>query len=282
MEGDGVHHQQQQVQGRSRRFIQMQLGLMVASILVLLSIAEVEAWSKEGHIITCRIAQDLLEEEAEAAIRELLPEQANGDLSAVCGWADQIRIFHKYRWTSPLHYIVTPDYYCDFDYQRDCVDDYGNEDMCVAGAILNFTSQLQHYKQPASASQYNFTEALLFLSHFVGDIHQPLHIGFEGDEGGNTIALRWFKRKSNLHHGAWAKDVPSWMDCDDLNDCVNKYATESVKIACRQAYKGVKSGVILSDKYFNSRLPFVMKRIAQGGIRLAMILNDVFSDDGGT
>jgi hypothetical protein len=41
---------------------------------------------------------------------------------------------------------------------------------------------------------------LLFLSHFMGDIHQPMHVGFTSDEGGNTINLRWFRRKSNLHH----------------------------------------------------------------------------------
>lgn len=44
------------------------------------------------------------------------------------------------------------------------------------------------------------TEALLFLSHFMGDVHQPMHVGFTSDEGGNTIDLRWFTHKSNLHH----------------------------------------------------------------------------------
>jgi hypothetical protein len=40
----------------------------------------------------------------------------------------------------------------------------------------------------------------MFLSHFIGDIHQPLHVGFLGDEGGNTITVRWYRRKTNLHH----------------------------------------------------------------------------------
>ena len=46
----------------------------------------------------------------------------------------------------------------------------------------------------------NLTESLMFLAHFVGDIHQPLHVGFEEDEGGNTIIVHWYRRKSNLHH----------------------------------------------------------------------------------
>lgn len=36
--------------------------------------------------------------------------------------------------------------------------------------------------------------------------------------------------------------------------------------------------LLFSDEYFNSRLPIVMKRIAQGGVRLAMILNQVFGE----
>ena len=35
---------------------------------------------------------------------------------------------------------------------------------------------------------------------------------------------------------------------------------------------------MLSDDYFDSRMPIVMKRIAQGGVRLAMILNSIFGD----
>lgn len=36
--------------------------------------------------------------------------------------------------------------------------------------------------------------------------------------------------------------------------------------------------VFFADDYFNSRMPILMKRIAQGGVRLAMILNHVFGD----
>lgn len=278
-------------------------------ICCLALIAGVQAWSKEGHIITCRIAQSLLEQEAENAVKNLLPNELDGDLSALCVWPDQVRHWYKYRWTSPLHFIDTPDDACTFDYNRDCHDQHGVKDMCVAGAIQNFTSQLQHYRDGTSDRRYNLTEALLFLSHFMGDIHQPMHCAFTSDEGGNTIDLRWFRHKSNLHHvwdreiiltamkdyydndmqvlqqdiegnftdGIWSDDVSSWTDCNNLHACVTKYATESINIACKWGYKGVEPGITLSDEYFNSRLPFVMKRIAQGGVRLAMILNKVFN-----
>ncbi|KAE8673343.1 Endonuclease 4 [Hibiscus syriacus] len=270
----------------------MVVSWRLSSFGVVLSVAlalvpGTHGWSKEGHILTCRIAQGLLEPEAAAAVENLLPDYANGDLSSLCVWPDQIRHWYKYRWTSPLHFIDTPDDSCSYQYSRYCHDQHGVKDMCVAD---------------------NMTEALLFLSHFMGDIHQPMHVGFTSDEGGNTIALRWFRHKSNLHHvwdreiiltalahyyetnldnlqedlvgnftdGIWYDDVASWEQCDDLLPCLNMYATESINIACKWGYKGVNSGQTLAEEYFDSRMPIVMKRIAQGGVRLAMILNKIF------
>ncbi|EMS46503.1 Nuclease S1 [Triticum urartu] len=71
--------------------------------------------------------------------------------------------------------------------------------MCVVGAINNYTDQLYTYGDSPKSS-YNLTESLMFLAHFVGDVHQPLHVGYEEDEGGNTIMVRWYRRKANLHH----------------------------------------------------------------------------------
>lgn len=290
-------------------------GFVTFGVFWLLGFASImvpraQGWSKEGHILTCRIAQALLEPEAAEAVENLLPNYVKGDLSALCVWPDQIRHWYRYRWTSPLHFIDTPDDACSFDYSRDCHDPHGLENMCVAGAIQNFTSQLSHFREGTSDRRYNMTEALLFLSHFMGDIHQPMHVGFTTDEGGNTINLRWFRHKSNLHHvwdreilltaladyytkdldllqqdiegnftdGSWSDDVSSWRHCDDLASCINKYAVESIDIACKWGYKSVKPGETLSDDYFDTRMPILMKRIAQGGVRLAMILNRVFGD----
>ncbi|XAR59123.1 hypothetical protein NMG60_11014780 [Bertholletia excelsa] len=269
----------------------------------------VQAWSKEGHVMTCQIAQDILEPEAAHTVRMLLPEYVRGNLSALCVWADQVRHWYKYRWTSPLHFIDTPDEACNFNYKRDCHDSHGVKNMCVAGAIRNFTNQLSHYREGTSDRRHNMTEALLFLSHFVGDIHQPMHVGYTSDEGGNTIDLHWFRHKSNLHHvwdreiiltaakdyyekemglmeeaikgnlthGIWHDDIASWKDCTDISTCVSRWAKESISIACKWGYKDVKPGVTLDDDYFNSRLPIVMKRIAQGGVRLAVLLNRVLA-----
>ncbi|KAG5532405.1 hypothetical protein RHGRI_026889 [Rhododendron griersonianum] len=149
-----------------------------------------------------RIAQSRLSEAAAAAVNALLPESANGDLGSECSWADDVQ--YRYPWSPPLHFINTPDGLCSYDYNRDCMDENGVMDRCSAGAINNYTSQLLTYG--TSSSQYNLTDALLFLSYFMGDIHQPLHTGFTSDLGGNTIDIYWYDTKTVLHH-AWDTNV---------------------------------------------------------------------------
>lgn len=260
------------------------------------------AWGIDGHFLVCSIAQTMFTQSTLDAVHGLLPEYAAGNLSRLCSWADDVKF--KYRWSSPLHYIDTPDNLCTYSYTRDCYSGQGVEGMCAAGAINNYTSQLTNYN--SSESTYNLTEALLFLAHITGDIHQPLHVGFTSDKGGNTILVHWYQRKENLHH-VWDdeiiyravstlygsdiqafrddiaanitdNDAMQWGSCDgNYIACPDIYAKESVNAACTWAYKDASSGSYLGDNYFNSRLPIVEQRIARGGVRLASILNNLFS-----
>lgn len=285
-------------------------GMEILLLLLLLGVAPplgVEAWGKEGHYSTCKIAEPLLSKEASKAVKQLLPEHAEGDLASLCSWPDEMRF--RYHWASPLHFIDTPDNQCSYAYSRDCHNTLGEKGMCLEGAINNYTSQLETYGSRATSEKYNLTEALLFLSHFMGDIHQPLHVGFSTDEGGNTIMLHWYGRKSNLHHiwdsliietamkdfydndlevmiqevqrnitDSWSGEVPTWEKCNghDLA-CPKLYADESVILACKWAYKDAEENTVLEDDYFLSRLPIVEKQLAKGGVRLAATLNRIFN-----
>ncbi|KAE9607186.1 hypothetical protein Lal_00025977 [Lupinus albus] len=279
-------------------------------LLMLIPLPEVLSWGKEGHYATCKITQEYLSEDALYAVKQLLPDSAEGDLAAVCAWADEVRHNYRFRWSSALHYIDTPDFKCNYEYCRDCHDSYGHKHRCVTGAIYNYTMQLSSaYANTASELTYNLTEALMFLSHFVGDVHQPLHVGFTGDLGGNSITVRWYRRKTNLHHvwddmiidsalktfydsdlsimiqaikrnitETWSNDIPVWEHCaHNYTVCPDWYASESISLACKFAYKNATPGSTLQDEYFLSRLPVVEKRLAQGGVRLATILNRIFT-----
>ncbi|XP_009411988.2 endonuclease 4 isoform X3 [Musa acuminata AAA Group] len=253
---------------------------LIWRLLILLQfLPGVLSWGKEGHYATCKIAEGLLTQEAITAVKMLLPDYANGDLASLCSWADEIRHNPRWRWTGPLHYIDTPDFKCNYDYCRDCHDFARRKDRCAAGAIYNYSTQLSYYGLPTSEQKYNLTEALLFLSHFIGDIHQPLHVGFTGDAGGNTITVCWYRRKTNLHHvwdnmiiesalkkfynlnlavlvetlrtnilEDWSADIPSWAVCESNQTvCPNLHASESILLACKFAYRNATPGSTLGD-----------------------------------
>ncbi|KAL7149369.1 hypothetical protein ABFS83_05G035700 [Erythranthe nasuta] len=273
--------------------------------VLLLFIPFAYGWGIDGHFIVCKLAQQRLSNAAANAVSQLLPEYANNDLGSVCSWADRVKF--RYHWSSPLHYIDTPDNLCTYQYKRDCKDEDGIQDRCVAGAINNYTTQLLTYSGNSdSSSQYNLTEALLFLSHFMGDIHQPLHVGFTSDRGANTIDVHWYRRKEVLHHvwdnniieteekrfydsnvdemidalqqnltTVWSEQAKEWEACSKTA-CPDQYASEGIKAACDWAYKGVDEDSVLEDDYFLSRRAVVNLRLVQGGVRLAATLNRIF------
>ncbi|CAN0876217.1 Endonuclease 2 [Linum grandiflorum] len=286
----------------------MRLTTVLSLSLVLLHspLLVVYGWGIDGHFTVCRIAQPRLSDAAAAAVKQLLPEDAD-DLASLCSWADRVKF--RYHWSSPLHYIDTPDNLCSYTYNRDCKDETGEMGRCVDGAIQNYTTQLLTYNTHSDCKlSDNLTEALLFLSHFIGDIHQPLHVGFTSDRGGNTIDIHWYTRKTVLHHAwddniimtaeeqyydskveefidaiqnnitsGWSDLVPKWEACGGNNTaCPTVYASEGIKAACDWAYKGVTEDSILDDDYFESRLPIVKLRLAQAGVRLAATLNRIF------
>jgi hypothetical protein len=120
----------------------------------------VYGWGPVGHSTVVRLAQSQLTDAASEWTRSVLPYG-----------------FANWQWSRPLHYINIPDWSCNYHAERDCVDD-----ICVAGAIRNYTKQLE-----TEFDHIKLGEALNFLIHYVGDIHQPLHTGFVNDRGGNNV-----------------------------------------------------------------------------------------------
>ncbi|CAH9141722.1 unnamed protein product [Cuscuta epithymum] len=283
-------------------------ALWIMSAAVLLLMAPItNAWGKQGHFAICKIAQEYLTEEALEVVKDLLPDEAKGELANVCDWADLVRYHAHYGWSKSLHYVDTPDFLCNYKFSRDCHDTKRHKERCVTAAIHNYTEQLLGYNNSNSKTNYNLTEALMFLSHFVGDVHQPLHVGFLGDEGGNSIIVRWYRRKTNLHHvwdtniietavkniydsnltlmilalqnnitNEWPVDVHLLESCNE-SVCPDPYASESISLACKFAYRNATPGSTLGDEYFLSRLPVVEKRLSQSGVRLAALLNSIFT-----
>lgn len=148
------------------------------------------SWDGIGHKIVSRIASRLMSKKSGRYVRQTLREDlgtysfsASKLMSAVSSWADVVS--DELTWSKELHYANIPsephDGVCSgFDLRRDC-----ESRRCIVTAVSNYTMRALDINQPVSQR----AEALKFLIHLVADIHQPLHLGFEGDAGGARIGL---------------------------------------------------------------------------------------------
>src|SRR5262249_30474310 len=127
---------------------------------------QVRAWGPEGHAIVAEIAEARLTDAAKTQIAQLLAADDSGaqHIDQIASWPDAIRQARPE--TGPWHFVDIPLDAAKYDASRNC--DQGN---CVVQAIQKFVGVLRDRNQDKAAR----LEALKFIVHFVGDIHQPLH-----------------------------------------------------------------------------------------------------------
>ena len=165
--------------------------LTLALILTLLApAARGLAWGREGHEVIALIAEEYLTAGSKAKAADLLGGSA---IDAVASWADEYRRGH--RETGPWHYIDIPLADSKIDMARECPK--GN---CVIAKTEQFLAVLRGPNADKGAKG----QALKFVIHFVGDLHQPLHDEDNGDKGGNARHVTFRGHPENLH---WVWDT---------------------------------------------------------------------------
>ena len=109
-------------------------------------------------------------------------------LQSIAAWADEIRVERPY--TTPWHYINIPPSAEGVDWKPDCPE--GN---CITVKIREFAGVVRLAIKTREERQ----EALQFLVHLVGDLHQPLNAGFLQDHGGNDTTVKFDGGELTLH-----------------------------------------------------------------------------------
>ena len=252
-------------------------GLLVA-LAVMLCAPAAYAWGPRGHRIVARLAETQLTPQALAEARELLAVRGAKHLSQVANWADDVRDVDPalFRRTKRLHYVNFHFSDCVYGPSRDCRDG-----QCVVAAIEKYSAILAD----RSDSPAERAEALAFVVHFVGDVHQPLHAGYRHDAGGNDYQVRWQGKGTNLHK-VWDSLL---LDTAQLSAAAyaGKLAAEATPVeaggtpagwaeeSCRIDRDG---GVYpatrkLGEDYATRELPVAEMRLRQAGARLAELLN---------
>src|SRR6478672_10219234 len=134
---------------------------MRTSLLVLALSHSLFAWGTEGHSLIARIAAEQLTPAARARVLALLgPDKT---LRSVASWADEVR--RSRAESAPWHFIDIQITDSHLDMARDCP-----KNDCVIAKIADFQKVLRD----AAATPGEQREALMFIIHFVGDMHQPL------------------------------------------------------------------------------------------------------------
>jgi len=157
------------------------------------------AWGNEGHRVVAAIAAAHLSPDASRAVGELLATEPEPTLPGVASWADDIR--PQRRETAPWHFANLRGE-CRYVPERDCPDG-----QCVVAQIAHFEAVLADPSESAAARR----EALKFVVHLVGDLHQPLHVNSQQDKGANTFQVQFEGRGTNLHH-IWDTEIVNAID----------------------------------------------------------------------
>ncbi|HJX95144.1 MAG TPA: S1/P1 nuclease [Candidatus Acidoferrum sp.] len=309
-------------------------GIYLCSLYLLVLLfwpTAAQAWGCKGHQTVALIAEKHLTPEARQWVLKLLSENPiDPKLNRYCGgasrdlmadastWADDVRGERK---NGPWHYIDIPR-----GSKRGPLEPFCGQEGCVTRAI---SEQLAILKDP-KADAVKRAEALRYIIHFVGDLHQPLHTVTNADEGGNCVPVKYFRRGPHEHnhsfspnlHSIWdtailerdaegadpaeyaetldaqfAADIEGWQKAgihvdewvwegyDFAENVVYGDLTPKVAIepnvvvhSCSDdnniGERLLHQNITAGEAYQEKAASVTEKRIAEGGVRLAMILNE--------
>lgn len=254
------------------------------AVCLVLGSSQAHSFGADGHRTVVAIAETHISSVTAAAIKGIAGDTDLGQLSL---WPDSIRHLPAWEQSKYWHYVSIDDHEKFHNLQRHSEGD-------VLTALDHFYTQLQN--PDLSAKQQ--LEALVFLMHFVADIHQPLHVGRRDDRGGNSIRVKWLdqKKTTNLHrvwdsllldleskspeeysrqlNTASKQQIDQWQSSTALD-----WAKES-KALRSQVYNfspmTQSQRTLITQPYISRNKPIVERRLLMAGVRLAACLNRLF------
>ena len=254
----------------------MLLRKIVFSFMLFTSCLQSFGWGQTGHRVTGYIAEKYLNKKAKTTIQKLLGKQS---LAMATTWMDEIRSDTTYKYTSDWHW-VTIDEGTTYEQMKKNLN--GDLLMTIERLITELKSKKYTGKEEI--------ERLKMLIHLIGDVHQPLHVGFGDDNGGNRVKLTWFGENSNLHT-VWDSKIieHTQLSYTELGDAINIPSAAQVKawqssnvrnwvtesMSYRKQVYDIGDGKLYYPYPFKN-LPIVNERLLQAGIRMAAVLNDIY------
>jgi hypothetical protein len=280
------------------------------------------AWNTDVHNQIGFMAETFLYPETTSTLAEIIEPQYNGSIGRAAAWADGYAHTAEGRFSYQWHWIDTHDFppqHCSLNYTNDCA-----EGGCVVSAIANQTGILKGCIEDVRAgvlsggSNLTCSYALKWVSHFLGDIAQPLHASGRA-AGGNFYRVKFANHSTELH-AVWDGYIPyyaakankpfsnqsidpffenlasrirrdgfyeapyMWVACSDPStpiECATTWATESNKWTCDYVYRRLHGDEDLGyNGYADGAVPIIELQISKAAYRLATWLNKLVSVKG--
>ncbi|AWG21090.1 S1/P1 Nuclease [Flavobacterium faecale] len=254
---------------------------LILALAISVSVANYAAptWGKTGHRTVGEVAAKHLKNRTTKKINDLLQ---NESVASVAVYADDIKSDSQYNKYYSWHYV---NFNGDKKYKEEPINPEGDVIQGIKTCIEKIRS-----KETTKEEKGFFLKMLI---HFVGDLHMPLHAGNASDKGGNDVKVKWFGADSNLHR-VWDSDM-----IDDYQMSYTELATNNDIMASKDEVKAMEQGTLLDwvvesrqlalklysethqddklgYKYMYQNFPVAQDQLEKGGVRLALILNEVF------
>jgi hypothetical protein len=264
---------------RSKGHIFLRTFLLASTLLIT---QYAFSWGVTGHRVIGEIAQDHLTKKAKKELRKLIGKET---LAWWSNWPDFIKSDSTWNHASRWHYVDLPGHMEKEKFIEELKKLPGKNLYTQIPAML---AEVKDKSLPAEKRR----EALYFLIHLIGDLHQPLHVGRDEDAGGNKIVVYWFDKKTNLHtlwdsmliefqqysYTEYAKllniadenRVKAWQ-----SGSLEEWFYES-HVMSDSIYDATPNESKLSYKYNYQFQKIVEEQLLKGGVRLAALLNQAF------
>ena len=170
---------------------------------VLTELTLVIGWSRDAHRLIADIAAHHLSDLARDEYFNILGldkwSKLRQWLVDASDWADHYMTDGGFAESSAYHYVHTTPTCEVYDHLRDC-GDASNPGVCLVSGI---SYHIDVALDTAEASESQIA-SIKHLVHYMADIHQPLHVGFRGDFGGNTFFVKGFNGAAlETFHSVW-------------------------------------------------------------------------------
>lgn len=250
------------------------------------------AWGHKGHAAVAAFAEENLTPAALAQVTELLADDLDRyekpshrkKLSSIASWADEIRA------------VADKDAYRGWHVRANsvCSDALGacKDGNCVDQLIIKYAAILKDREQSPRARN----EALKWVVHLVGDLHQPLHSGVNANGGGIPVKrLDKDAKPGTTFHSLWDTDIAVLAlqsgrlqgHLDQATplaaDAPTQWMKEVREVARKSAYETLpgftcnarmKAPLMIDDDYMQQAAVVAHKQMETAGLRLAQLLNE--------